>query len=478
MGIAATQNIDLNALNIQAKNLTLIANNGDVLVNTQIKNSNINNGNAGGSLNLYAKNDIQVNWVPGVNDVSIGEATLIDLTGKRTTTPFAHDLKLTAARNIDIRGAVYLKGDLILRADASLAEATTIGAPMAVGDGIGGVNISYNPNASQPLEIKADSIVIGGKVGTTNYPVQFLRLDASTGTTAVATGNTTVRKDVQLVSDSTLDIYLAGSGGPGTSFLQLIGGSASATSAAGQVAKATAFSGLEAGKIRIEGLDSFGHNDSSILIQGGTSSGNNIAGGGALALTDAVILAKSSKSIDIGGDLVMKGGAVSRVASATLSAGAQIDPATLNITVGGNMVLQGGLGAGAEAKIVNEGEIVLRIGGTADYTYMHTVDGAKTVGPGLIFVGAGAGTGIFNGLNVQLNDNALPVDIAFTGIGGGRVQLLSDPARAVAYIQTGVKGFDTSLLNYLIFAANEETKASRLRTGAGGSDDSNLPSCN
>ena len=52
------------------------ANNGDVLVNTQIKNSNINNGNSGGSLNLYASNDIKVNRVAGTNDVTIGDVVV------------------------------------------------------------------------------------------------------------------------------------------------------------------------------------------------------------------------------------------------------------------------------------------------------------------------------------------------------------------------------------------------------------------
>jgi hypothetical protein len=476
VGIASTQNIDLNALNIQAKNLILIATNGDVLVNTQIKNSNINNGNAGGSLSLYASNDIKVNWVPGTNNVSIGEATPIGLDGKRDTVPFNHDLRLTAAKNIDIHGAIYLKGDLVLRADAALAEATTVGGAMALGSGTGGVNISYDPSAAQPLEVKATNILVGGKSGAEFYPVNFLKLDASTGTTAVASGNITVRKDVQLIADNAIDIRLGGSGGPGVSQLSLTGGSAQATSGPGQVAKASAIAGIEAQSIRVLGEDDFGPNNSSMILQGGNAQASNIAGGGAAAVADALSLAISTKSIDVGEDVRLLGGGTTQSGSAVVSAGAGIDPNTLNIVAGGNVVLQGGLGINTVAKIVNEGDITMRIGGGSTYSYVHSVTGAEIADPGLIMIGISSGSGIFNGQNLELSGTSLPIEINFSG--GGGIHKISDPNRSAAYIQTGVKLFDTSLLNYLIFAANEETRTARVRAGLGAGDESNLPACN
>jgi hypothetical protein len=94
----------------------------------------------------------------------------------------------------------------------------------------------------------------------------------------------------------------------------------------------------------------------------------------------------------------------------------------------------------------------------------------------LIIIGSGLSSGIFNGQNLELDGNDLPIRITFTD--GGTINKISDPGRGSAYIQTGVKLFDTSLLNYLIFAANEETRTSRLRAGLTGGDDSNLPACN
>jgi len=477
VGIASTQNIDLNALNIQARNLTLIANNGDVLVNTQIKNSNINNGNAGGSLSLYASNDIKVNWVPGTNDVSIGEATSIALDGTRKTVPFNHDLRLTAANNIDIQGAIYLKGNLVLRADAALDEATMVGAPMALGAGTGGVNISYNPLATQPLEVKATNILVGGASGGEIFPVNFLNLDASTGAAAVASGNMTVRKDVQLIAENAIAIHLGGSGGPGISRLTLTGGNAQATTLApGQVAKASAIAGLEAQSIKVLGESDFGANDSSVIFQGGNAHGDNSAGGGAVAIANAISLGIQKNDTDIGSDLKLAGGQTSRTGSATVSAGAEIDPDTLTIVTGGNVILEGGQGVNTAAKIVNRGNITMRIGGSSTYSYTHSVTGAGITGPGLILLGISSGSGLFNGQNLELDGMALPIEITFTG--GGGISRIADANRSAAYIQTGVYLFDTSLLNYLIFAANEETRTARVRAGLGAGDESDLPACN
>jgi hypothetical protein len=159
-----------------------------------------------------------------------------------------------------------------------------------------------------------------------------------------------------------------------------------------------------------------------------------------------------------------------------VSAGAGIDPNTLNIVTGGNVVLQGGLGINTVAKIVNEGDITMRIGGGSTYSYVHTVTGAEIADPGLIMIGISSGSGIFNGQNLELSGASLPIEINFAG--GGGIHKISDPNRSAAYIQTGVRLFDTSLLNYLIFAANEETRTARVRAGLGAGDESNLPACN
>jgi hypothetical protein len=44
-------------------------------------------------------------------------------------------------------------------------------------------------------------------------------------------------------------------------------------------------------------------------------------------------------------------------------------------------------------------------------------------------------------------------------------------------IQTGLATFDNSLLSYIIFAANEETRAARIRGGLGSADELGAPAC-
>ena len=72
---------------------------------------------------------------------------------------------------------------------------------------------------------------------------------------------------------------------------------------------------------------------------------------------------------------------------------------------------------------------------------------------------------------------ALPIfRAAFTG--GGGYTILVDAGLPSAFIEaSSLRAFD-SLLGYIIFAANEETRAARIRAGLGASDDSNMPACN
>ena len=48
---------------------------------------------------------------------------------------------------------------------------------------------------------------------------------------------------------------------------------------------------------------------------------------------------------------------------------------------------------------------------------------------------------------------------------------------ASGVVQTGLTTFDDSLLSYVIFAANVETRALRFRTGLGEGDDIGAPAC-
>jgi hypothetical protein len=52
-----------------------------------------------------------------------------------------------------------------------------------------------------------------------------------------------------------------------------------------------------------------------------------------------------------------------------------------------------------------------------------------------------------------------------------------DAGRGDSIVQTGLSTFNTSLLSYIIFAANEETRAARIRKGLGEGDDLGAPAC-
>jgi len=259
--------------------------------------------------------------------------------------------------------------------------------------------------------------------------------------------------------------------------LSMLGGDANATaSAGGDVAKAFSVASMQAANISIMGVGG-GANHSNMLLQGGTANAT-VTAGGALSSADALIVATRSKTVSIGGNLVLNGGTTTRSGSGVVSATASIDPSQLTITTGGNVVLQAGTGTNADAHITNEGDIVMNINGNASFSYSNLGFGTTpTVGPGLIVIGNAPASGLFDGTNGKLDGHSLPIQLKFGG--GGSYQLATDSGRGTAYVQTGVlPGFDTSLINYIIFAANEETRTSRVRAGLGSGDDSSAPSCN
>jgi len=82
-----------------------------------------------------------------------------------------------------------------------------------------------------------------------------------------------------------------------------------------------------------------------------------------------------------------------------------------------------------------------------------------------------------------IGDISSQVRVLFTpingGSGGGGYGLITDGTKATAFIQSASpRGFDDSLMSYIIFAANEETRTGRIRTNISNLDDSSKPSCN
>ena len=502
--VAPSQTIDLApGASLSGANVSLIATAGDVTVKSDITNAQINGGQTGGSLNLYATGNIVLNNPGGSSSgVVIGkDLGTLDPLGNRQFEKFDHTLKLVATGDVRIYGTVEVTGDLALRANAGAGEASGPGGVAGFGAGSGSVIIAGS--AGNPVEVRAKNIVVGVKDANGNpLPVQNLIIDNSANT--AGTGQFF---DSTLRADKKLDIYLNGDqGGAGTSGnIVVTGGSATATSAgiALAAAKSSALAAIRGEAVTILGvrggtqitldpdtqtvnpLAPYTSNSSNITLNGGTASSNTTAGGGALAATDALILGTSSKFIDIGGNLVLIGGTADSKNGGQTSAAAKIDPVNLTLNTGGYVKLIGGTGAGAPAAIVNSGDMEINIGGKFDYTYTDA-SGTHTVpNVGLLLVG-GIGSGIFDRSNQPITlyyDVSSQVLLLFPpingGAGGGLYFLQTDATKATAFVQSlSPRGFDDSLLSYIIFAANQETQAGRIRTGTSTLDDSSKPSCN
>jgi hypothetical protein len=233
--------------------------------------------------------------------------------------------------------------------------------------------------------------------------------------------------------------------------------------------------------ITIRGVkDAGGNNSTNISLFGGDAASDARAGGGAIASSDAFMVAKNTKSIDIGGTLLLRGGKTALTGQST--AVAKLDPSVLTISTGGDIILIGGEGPNSSASIVNNGDIQLVIGGngyrTITYSALKDLSTFETktvtVPGGLIIIG-GPGSGLFGARSTQI-ELGDQIKAAFTR--GGGYTLSIDTGLPSAFIEANsLRAFD-SLLGYIIFAANEETRAARIRAGLGASDDSNMPACN
>jgi hypothetical protein len=83
----------------------------------------------------------------------------------------------------------------------------------------------------------------------------------------------------------------------------------------------------------------------------------------------------------------------------------------------------------------------------------------------------GSGSGLFDANNLSVSGAAKPITINVP------VTFGPDAGLGDSIVQTGLSTFNNSLLSYIIFAANEETRAARFRKGLGDSDDVGAPAC-
>jgi hypothetical protein len=288
------------------------------------------------------------------------------------------------------------------------------------------------------------------------------------GSLAVATSNASSGvlindRGIVLASAGALDVYYKGA-------MNVKAGTANSSASGGSVAFASANARMAAETINIVGT---GGVSNSFNLIGGKATAANTSNSIAISAAGVTLFGRTSVKIDIGGSLLLKAGTSSE--SGTATAAALIDPAVpMTITTGGNLVVQAGVGPGSAAQILNQGDIVLTVGGAGPaYSYAYTSGGSVTAS-GLVIIG-GAGSGL---LGANKKEIALGDEIK---LNGGPYNLLLDYGLAKATIEANsprsafVNG---DLLNYLVFATNEITALARLRIGRSITDDSDLPSCN
>jgi hypothetical protein len=185
--------------------------------------------------------------------------------------------------------------------------------------------------------------------------------------------------------------------------------------------------------------------------------------------------------------LVVKGGrAVNNTGLATNNQNARtraiVDPSKLTIDLAGNLVLESGIGPSgtlttASARIDAGAEMRITVRGpSTTYTY-RMADGTTRTANGSLFMIGGSGSGFFDSENTPLGGEGAPSVFPITvNAAGGFVRVI-DPLRSDAVVQTGLATFNESLLSYIIFAANEETRSARIRRGLSDSDDLGAPAC-
>ncbi|HWA36330.1 MAG TPA: hypothetical protein VG873_00565, partial [Burkholderiales bacterium] len=256
------------------------------------------------------------------------------------------------------------------------------------------------------------------------------------------------------------------------------GAVAGATVTAGRTRTSTALGAIQAQSLDLEV-------NGSILLQGGAS---NVRSGATIADTSAAFLVTGQKNIRTTnsngvadpsfGSLLVKGGRAynnsgnASVAPNIRSRG-QVDPSDLNITLDGIAVLHGGEGGAGtlvSSQLVAGDSITIATGGPASYTYTSSAGAVRTVTGEILLIG-GTGSGTFGQGNVRLT---MPNYLIQTS---APLTYSLDAGLGDAVIQVGRSLFDNSLLGYVIFAANEETRAGRIRKGLGEGDDLGAPAC-
>jgi hypothetical protein len=298
-----------------------------------------------------------------------------------------------------------------------------------------------------------------------------------------------------VVSDGDMNIFLrsaaltTATGVPfdGNYSLIVRGGTATAMNTGSSPLFVEAFGVLQASRLVMD-------TQGTLLFQGGTA---NLQTTNALAAASALLRIQNDKTITThsGGSVVLIGGTanvnavdavqgfpLTSVSAQNALALAQMDPSKLTMTIDGMLVLQGGRSTGpagsvASARIDAGDEIRITVNGSAPYTYTDSHGAVQALPANSFFMIGGADSGFFDANNVNLASSvAYPQSFPITVTLAGGYLRVADDGLAGSVVQTGRFTFDESLLSYIIFANNVETRSFGIRKGIG-DDDSGIGAC-
>ncbi|MBI2509665.1 MAG: hypothetical protein HYV99_06810 [Betaproteobacteria bacterium] len=418
--MATSQNITIASFaGLQARNLTLIATGGDVNVDAQITKDMINQGILGGSLNLFAFGDVNVNQVAGTNGVTIGRVLPAPILDPATGLPvdasiekFNHDLKLVARGDINVLGSVYLLGDLRLRANASDGEILNPPLAPTFQNNGGSVNISV-PGAF-PTVVSAANIIVGTKDALGRpLPVQNLMLTAGTATPGAGARQSA---SARLITNGSLDVFLTGN-------MLLTSGNATADNTAGAVGSVirnSAIALVGGSVVNIKGvkdsdnpgigIPALNSSDITLTAAGKTATAVNL--GVAEADSSAAITAISTATINVGGDITLTGGTATATGTNAIALANAIIESGTNIT--GTQILT----VAADNIILNSGTANSVTGGNGDALAILVSSGAigiSTTGAQGLELNGAAGSGRFDALGgtlVPVTNNIFPIALS------------------------------------------------------------------
>ena len=350
---------------------------------------------------------------------------------------------------------------------------------------------AMNGGSNSGALVNAQTINIGTNGGGASNPKRLMIQGGTNNGLGVVVLRTSdpaaalPQADAIVESTGSMHVYLSSDSGTPDAFgqptsLQIMGGTATANDNGGAIRIVTALGALRSL------TDMTMVTDGSIVLQGGTT---NLNAASSFAASSAIMQAATSKNITTNnaGSVIIKGGtanvsgSLSGVSARNAVALGQIDPSMLTMQIAGDLVLQGGTSSGpagslTSARIDAGSQIFITVNGAPSlYSYTNTQTGFKTVNGAFIMIG-GAGTGFFDANTIPLSGpSGFPQQIPITVSTNGYLREL-DAGRGDSVVQTGLTTFDQSLLSYIIFAANEETRAARITRGLS-TEDVGAPAC-